>query len=125
MPPEAAPVSTLPPVLAGFFLLGAYDAPRCPTDSGYISTPPAAGSGRTLEPGREGWQYPPMTTPRKTTYAQRQAARALYRVKRDADIREAVKAGVPLIVLGMQYRITMERVRQISRTPAPVAPVVG
>jgi rRNA-processing protein FCF1 len=56
----------------------------------------------------------------KTTYAERQAARAAYRVKRDAEIREAVKAGVPLVVLRSRYQITMERVRQISRTPAPV-----
>ena len=52
------------------------------------------------------------------TYAARQAQRAAYRANRDADIRESVKAGVPLIVLGMKYQITRERVRQIGKQTA-------
>lgn len=48
-------------------------------------------------------------------YAARQAMRAAYRAKRDLDIQASVKAGVPLIVLGMRYQITRERVRQIGK----------
>ena len=53
----------------------------------------------------------------KSDYAQRQAHRAAYRVERDAHIREAVKAGVPLAVLGARYQLTRERIRQIGKAP--------
>ena len=51
----------------------------------------------------------------RSDYAARQAQRAAYRAKRDLDIQASVKAGVPLIVMGMKYQITRERVRQIGK----------
>ena len=54
-------------------------------------------------------------SPSMVAFQKRQAARAACRVKRDKDIRESFKAGVPLADLGRKYQITMERVRQIGK----------
>jgi len=56
--------------------------------------------------------------PSMPAFQKQQAQHFTARAKRNDDIRQSVKAGVPLADLGRKYNITMERVRQIGKTPA-------